>query len=58
MAAKTTHSYDAALLFLLAGVLAAAPAASITRSDFPAGFVFGAGSSAYQVCMHVSHGER
>jgi beta-glucosidase len=47
-----THYYScgAVLLFLLAGVLAAAaPAASITRSDFPAGFVFGAGSSAYQV---------
>ena len=23
----------------------------LNRSDFPAGFVFGAGSSAYQVCM-------
>ncbi|KAG8057364.1 hypothetical protein GUJ93_ZPchr0002g25112 [Zizania palustris] len=36
-------------VLLLAAVSTAATAAAITRGDFPPGFVFGVGSSAYQV---------
>jgi beta-glucosidase len=39
----------AVLLLLLAVASPAAAAAAITRGDFPPGFVFGTGSSAYQI---------
>nr|CAB3457573.1 unnamed protein product [Digitaria exilis] len=40
----------AVLVVLLLGAVAPAAAAEVvTRADFPAGFVFGVGSSAYQV---------
>jgi hypothetical protein len=35
--------------FLLLAVASPAPAPAITKGDFPPGFVFGTGSSAYQV---------
>nr|CAB3457572.1 unnamed protein product [Digitaria exilis] len=41
--------YVAAVVVLLGAVVPAASTEVITRADFPTGFVFGVGSSAYQV---------
>ncbi|XP_062194329.1 beta-glucosidase 31-like [Phragmites australis] len=51
MMARTRSRAAAALLLLLLLVVvpAALAAAAVTRGDFPSGFVFGVGSSAYQV---------
>jgi hypothetical protein len=43
------------VVFLLLAVASPAPAAAITKGDFPPGFVFGTGSSAYQVRIRPGH---
>jgi beta-glucosidase len=48
---EQSHGSSSRLRFLLAVLLfeLVSAAAAVTRDDFPEGFVFGAGSSAYQV---------
>jgi hypothetical protein len=48
-----SSALSCAVLVLLA-VASPAPAAAITKGDFPPGFVFGTGSSAYQVRTSVA----
>ncbi|EMS48764.1 hypothetical protein TRIUR3_06839 [Triticum urartu] len=43
-----TRAISCVLLLLLAVASQGAAAAAITKGDFPQGFVFGTGSSAYQ----------
>jgi hypothetical protein len=53
MAKLAPSSYWIPLCFLLLHLCVETTVEALSRDDFPPGFIFGAGTSAFQVCLHV-----